>query len=394
MKIGILAGEPSGDILGAGVLKKLREWHPNLSISGIGGPLMIKEGCQSLFDMERLSVMGFIEPLKRLPELLKIRSALIKHFLENPPDIFIGIDSPDFNLGLELKLRKANIPVVHYVSPSVWAWRQKRIHKIAKATDLVLTLFPFEMDFYQKHAVPAKFVGHPLADAIPLVPDKIAARKKLHLALDSTYIAILPGSRGNELKYMAELFIEAAKKCFQQRPSLKFITSAINDNRAKEFKELCQKIAPDLPIEFFIRESHTVMAAADLVLVTSGTATFETMLYKRPMVIAYRVGPLTFQIAKRLIKVPFIGLPNLLANEKWVPEFIQHEATTESIANALLDFLNHPDKMQRLEEKFTEMHRSLRRDANLEAALAIQQIALRKNNNVKDGESLMDCGNR
>ncbi len=390
MKIGILAGEPSGDILGAGVLHKLREWHPDISISGIGGPLMIKEGCKSLFDMERLSVMGFVEPLKRLPELLKIRRALINHFLNDPPDVFIGIDSPDFNLGLELQLRKANIPVVHYVSPSVWAWRQKRIHKIAKATNLVLTVFPFEMDFYEKHAVPAHFVGHPLADTIPIISDKIAARKKLNLDLDATYIAILPGSRRNELKYMAELFIEAAKKCFQHQSTLKFITSAINENRAQEFKQICQQIAPDLPIEFFIRESSAVMTSADVVLVTSGTATFETMLYKRPMVIAYRVGPITFQIAKRLIKVPFIGLPNLLAKEKVVPEFIQNDATPDSLADALMDYLQHPEKMRRVEEKFTEMHHALRRDTNQEAAKAIHEIALRKNNNVsKDGKLSM-----
>lgn len=392
MKIGILAGEPSGDILGAGLLHKLREWHSDISISGIGGPLMMKEGCRSLFDMERLSVMGFVEPLKRLPELIKIRRALIKHFLKNPPDVFIGIDSPDFNLGLELQLRKANIPVVHYVSPSVWAWRQKRIHKIAKATDLVLTLFPFEMDFYDKHAVPAHFVGHPLADSIPIIPDKIAARKKLHLDPNATYIAILPGSRRNELKYMAGLFIEAAKKSFHQQSSLKFITSAINENRADEFKQICREIAPELPIEFFIRDSHAVMAAADIVLVTSGTATFETMLYKRPMVIAYRVGPLTFQIAKRLIKVPFIGLPNLLAKEELVPEFIQDSATPDSIAGALMDYLHHPEKIHRIEEKFTEMHHALRRDANHEAAKAIQQIALRKNNNVNKDGKLPMCG--
>lgn len=394
MKLGILAGEPSGDILGAGLIKKLRESHPDLTVTGMGGPLMIKEGCRSLFDMERLSIMGFVEPLKRLPELLKIRRTLIQHFIAEPPDVFVGIDSPDFNLGLELQLRKAGIPVVHYVSPSVWAWRQKRIHKIAKATDLVLTVFPFEMDFYQKHHVPAHFVGHPLADSIPIISDKAKARLALGMDPNATYIAILPGSRRNELKYMADLFIQAAEICFQKNTSLKFVTSAINENRANEFKQICNKVAPRLPIEFFIRESHQVMQASDLVLVTSGTATFETMLYKRPMVIAYRVGRFTFQIAKRLIKVPFIGLPNLLAKQKIVPEFIQDEATSDSIANALMEFLNHPEKMQAIEATFTDMHHTLRRDASLEAAKAVEQLSLRKNNNAKDGSTPMDCRNR
>lgn len=375
MRIGILAGEASGDLLGAGLLKALKAKQPNLEISGIGGPAMIAEGCQSLFPMERLSVMGLVEPLRRLPELFAIRRALHQHFLQNKPDVFIGIDSPDFNLGLELKLRQAGIPVIHYVSPSVWAWRQNRIKKIARATDLVLTLFPFETEFYQKHQVPAQCVGHTLADIIPLVPDQAAARQVLQLDPSATYIALLPGSRGNELKQLGQLFVETAQRCYQQKPNIRFITSAINDVRAQEFKEYCQRNAPNLPITFFTGRSHEVMAAADLVLVTSGTATLETMLYKRPMVIAYRMANLTYQIARHLVKIPFIGLPNLLANEMLVPEFIQDAATAENLSDALLNYLNHPEMITTLREKFLTIHQSLRRNASEQAALAVLAVA-------------------
>lgn len=374
MNIGILAGEASGDRLGSGLIEELRKVNPDLTVSGIGGPLMIKAGCESLYEMERLSIMGFFEPLRRLPELLKIRRGVIQHFLQNPPDVFIGIDSPDFNLGIELKLRKANIPVIHYVSPSVWAWRQNRIKKIAKATNLVLTLFPFEADFYQKHQVPVAYVGHPLADLIPLQPDVMAARRALQLDENAEYLALLPGSRRNELKQMAELFIQAAKKCIEQKPQLKIITSSINAMRDEEFKAICHRIDPNFPITFFVNRTHDVMAAANVVLVTSGTATLETMLFKRPMVIAYRVGALTFQIAKRVINVKHIGLPNLLASEKCVPEFIQDAATPEAIAEAILKWLNDSELAKQLSKKFFDIHNHLRRNANQEAATAVRRL--------------------
>lgn len=375
MKIGILAGEASGDLLGAGLISELRSHCTELHITGIGGPAMIKEGCQSLHEMERLSVMGFYEPLMRLPELIKMRRGLYQYFTQNRPDVFIGIDSPDFNLGLEVKLREAGIPVIHYVSPSVWAWRQKRIHKIAKATDLVLTLFPFEADFYRQHNVPVRFVGHPLADSIPMQPDKLAARRQLDIETDAEYIALLPGSRRFELKNLAELFVATAKRCLQKRPEVKFITSAANELRNQEFQAICKRLAPELPIQFFVKQSHAVMAAADVVLVTSGTATLETMLFKKPMVIMYRVGPITYQIAKRMIKLPFIGLPNLLANEALVPEFIQDAAEPERVSTAVLDFLQHPDKSQALVNTFSDIHQRLRLNANRQAADAVRQMS-------------------
>ncbi len=374
MNIGIISGEASGDLLGAGLLKELQKTYPHLTASGIGGPAMLQTGFTSLYDIERLSVMGLVEPLRRLPELFRIRAALLHYFTLHKPDVFIGIDSPDFNLGLELKLRQAGIPVVHYVSPSVWAWRKKRIHKIAKAVDLILTLFPFEADFYREHQVPVQFVGHPLADLIPLKPDKFAARAALHLDRDSTYIALLPGSRRNEIKYLAELFIKTAATIAKKRPELKFITSAVNAERDQEVRALCKKIAPHLSIEFFIGKSHEVMASADIVLVTSGTATLETLLFKKPMVIAYRMAELTYQIARHLVKVPYIGLPNLLAKQLLVPEFIQKEARPEQLVAALLDFIDHPEKISLLENKFLEIHQTLRCNANVQAARAIQKL--------------------
>jgi len=381
MKLGIVSGEISGDLLGAGLITQLRESQPQLVASGIGGPSMLSTGFSSLYDMENLAVMGLVEPLFRLPTLFKIRRALIDYFKTHRPDVFIGIDSPDFNLGLELKLRQAGIPIVHYVSPSVWAWRKKRIYKIAKAVDLVLTLFPFEADFYRAHQVPVKFVGHPLADLIPLEkPDKLMARQALGLELekDNRYIALLPGSRGNEIKYLSELFIATAKKISQERPEIKFITSAVNAEYDQAVKNLCQKLAPQLPIHFFIGRSHEVMAAADVILVTSGTATLEALLFKRPMVIAYRMAELTYQIARHLVKIPFIGLPNLLANQLLVPEFIQSAAQPEKLAAALLDFLDHPEKIITLEEKFLRIHQQLRCNANQQAAEAIQNLLVHR----------------
>ncbi len=374
MNIGIVAGEASGDLLGGGLLLELQRQYPHLTASGVGGSAMLDTGFSSLYDMERLAVMGLVEPLRRLPELFKIRQALFRYFTLHRPDVFVGIDSPDFNLGLELKLRRAGVPVVHYVSPSVWAWRKKRIHKIAKAVDLVLTLFPFEADFYREHNVPVQFVGHPLADLIPLKPNTLDARRALKLDANTTYIALLPGSRRNEIKYLAELFIDTAEKISLIRPELKFITSAVNAERDQEVRALCRKLAPQLPIEFFIGKSHEVMAAADVVLVTSGTATLETMLFKKPMVIAYRMAEMTYQIARHLVKLPYIGLPNLLAKQLLVPEFIQKEAHPEQLGSALLDFIDHPKKVVVLEKKFLEIHQTLRCNANEQAAKAIQTL--------------------
>jgi len=375
LKIGILAGEASGDLLGAKLIQALRERCPTLQVEGIGGPAMMAAGCESLFDIERLAVMGLIEPLCRLPDLIKLRHDLYQHFIHHRPDIFIGIDAPDFNLGLELKLRRAGIPVVHYVSPSVWAWRKRRIYKIAKAIDLMLTLLPFETKIYEEHHIPVRYVGHPLADQIPLHPDKIAARRALCIEENATYIALLPGSRRQEINHLAEPFLLAAKQLAEQKPHLHFITSHVNEQRYQEFYDYYKKLTPDLPLQFFTRRSHDVMAAADAVIVTSGTATLETMLYKRPMVIAYRMPRFAFHIVKWLVHTPFAGLPNLLANQQVVPELIQDAVKPETIVQHIVDYLDHPEKVESLQTIFTKIHEELRIDTAKSTADAVLSIA-------------------
>ncbi|MBX3709811.1 MAG: lipid-A-disaccharide synthase [Gammaproteobacteria bacterium] len=374
-KIGILAGEASGDLLGAQLIHALRSYCPNVQIEGIGGPEMIAAGCHSLFDMERLAVMGIIEPLFRLPDLIKLRRDLYQHFIHHPPDVFIGIDAPDFNIGLELKLRQAGIPVVHYVSPSVWAWRQNRVHKITKAVDLMLTLLPFEAKFYEQHNVPVRYVGHPLAEQIPLHPDKISARRALGIDENATYVALLPGSRRQEIRYMSAPFLHAAKLAWQQRPNLRFLTSHINEQRYQEFYANYQHYAPDLPLEFFTRRSQDVMAAADIVVVTSGTATLEAMLFKKPMIISYRMSWLTYQLAKRVVKTPYAGLPNLLANQLLVPELIQEAAQPEKICQHIIDYLDDPEKIQALQTKFIELHQELRTGSVSSIAEAVLEVS-------------------
>jgi len=373
-KIAIVAGEASGDLLGAGLLQALKQINPDIHCSGIGGPAMIQEGFDSLYELEELSVMGIIEPLRRLPRLLCIRRELYRHFSKTQPAVFIGIDAPDFNLDLELKLRQQAIRTVHYVSPTVWAWRQYRIHKIARAVDLMLTLLPFEAEFYKKHQVPVKFVGHPLAEKIALQADKTGMRSLLGIDAQAPVLTLLPGSRRQELKYLGPAFLEAALLCHQAKPELRFITSSINKERDQEWRALHLRHAPQLPLEFFTGRSREVMEAADAILVTSGTATLESMLLKRPMVIAYRTSAFNFFLGKLLIKTPFIGLPNLLAGERLVPELIQEAARPETMATLLLAYLNHPEKTVELQEKFTAIHHQLAQNADIQAAQAIMQL--------------------
>lgn len=370
----MLAGEASGDLLGAKLIKALHEEYRHLEVEGIGGPAMITAGCHSLFDIERLSVMGFFEPLMRLPGLIKLRRDLYHYFIKNRPDVFIGIDAPEFNIGLEYKIRKAGIPVVHYVSPSVWAWRQGRVHKIAKAVDLMLTLLPFEAKFYEAYQVPVKHVGHPLAEQIPLESDTLAARRSLCLSENETYIALLPGSRSQEIRYMAEPLLLAAYKAWKERPHLRFLTAHVNEQRYQEFYTCYQKFTPDLPLQFFTRRSQDVMAAANIVLVTSGTATLETMLYKKPMVIIYKMSSLTYRLAKMLVKTPFIGLPNLLANKKLVPELIQDEANPNQIVKYIFEYLDNPEKVEQLQKDFREIHQSLLAESPSNMARSILNV--------------------
>lgn len=374
-RIGIVVGEVSGDLLGSQLMAAIRKKYPDVLFYGLGGPAMIASGFNTKADLERLSVMGLLEPLKRLPDLFKLRRELIHHFTTHKPDIFIGIDAPDFNLGLESKLKKMGIPIIHYVSPSVWAWRKGRIKKISQTVDLMLTLLPFEADFYRENNVPVKYTGHPLANQIPVEIDKRCAKQHLKLDENKIYIAILPGSRRQELIYMAPIFLRAALKLSQKYPEIGFISPCVNELRFQEWKKYCDAIAPNLLIHSVIGNAHNVLAAADLAMVTSGTATLECMLYKTPMIIAYRMSHFAFRIVKWLVRVPFIGLPNLLAHKLIVPEFIQNEATPDNIMRSLDHYLMHAEKKQELIATFARLHEQLRVPAQDVLLEAIQFVS-------------------
>lgn len=373
LRIGIVVGEASGDILGSALMVSLRKQFPDAEFSGIGGPRMLAEGFQSFFPQDRLAVMGLVEPLKRLPELLRIRKFLINHFIDNPPDLFIGIDSPDFNITLEGKLKAAGVTTAHYVSPSVWAWRQKRVFKIKKSVDLVLTLLPFEAKFYQQHDVPVVFVGHHLADQIPLDVDQQQARQHLHLAAEGRLIGLLPGSRQSEVEKLGPLFFAAAELCLKKDPNLKFIVPAASADRYRQLHLQLHDFA-DLPVQLVQGESQQVMAAADVLLIASGTTTLEAMLLKKPMVIAYKVAWLSWAILSRLVKSPFVGLPNLIAGKLLVPELLQTAATPERLANALMEYFEKPRATEKLVDGFAQMHAMLRRGASDCAAKALAEL--------------------
>ncbi len=371
--IGIVVGEASGDILGAALMQALRKHFPAAEFSGIGGPRMLAQGFHSYFPQDRLAVMGLIEPLKRLPELLRIRTFLREHFIANPPAVFIGVDSPDFTISLEASLKEQGIKTAHYVSPSVWAWRQKRIVKIARSVDLMLTLLPFEAKFYHEHNVNVEFVGHHLADELPMHVDKIAARKSLGLPEDGRIVALLPGSRASEVERMGELFMRTAVECLKQDPSLKFVIPAASPGRYRQLHMQLNEFV-DFPIQLVNGHSHEAMAAADIVLLASGTVTLEALLLKKPMVVAYKMAPLTFRILSWLVKTPWISLPNLLAQEMLVPELLQDKATPEALSEAVLNYFENPEQAQQLRDRFAQMHIELKRDASARAADAVVRL--------------------
>ncbi|WHI48052.1 lipid-A-disaccharide synthase [Microbulbifer sp. TRSA001] len=370
IRIGIVVGEASGDILGSGLMTALKTRLPNVEFEGIAGPRMLELGAKSLFPMERLSVMGLVEPLKRLPELLKIRRSLRRHFTDNPPDLFIGIDSPDFTLTLEAALKAEGIPTVHYVSPSVWAWRQGRIKKIARAVDHMLTLLPFEANFYRDNQVPVTFVGHPLADEIPLQVDVAGERKALGFEKDDRVIALLPGSRGGEVRMLGPLFLQTARWCHQRHSDVKFVIPAANKQRMDEIQEQL-KDYPELPITLLEGQSRRAVSAADCVLIASGTATLEAMLLKKPMVVTYKLGRLTSLIVSRMLHTPWVSLPNLLAQKELVPEILQNDAIPENLGAAVMQYFEDPLLGDHLEREFFEMHQQLRRNASERAADAV-----------------------
>lgn len=374
LRIAMVAGETSGDLLGAGLIRALRKHHPDLTCFGIGGTQMEAEGFVSRVPMERLAVMGLVEVLGRLPELLRIRRELIRDLLKDPPDVFIGIDAPDFNLGLEKALRAGGVRTVHYVSPSIWAWRPERVLTVKQAVARVLCLLPFEKRFYDEAGVAADFVGHPLADMVAFEPDQAGARAALGLPEHGLIVALLPGSRGSELKYLAEPFIRAARRVMQRFPDLQFVVPLVNERRQKQFEAVLNRVDPDLPVRLVSGRSREVMAAADLVLLASGTATLEAMLLKRPMVVAYKMAWLTVKLLRPKIRLTHFSLPNLLAGRGLVPELLQERCTPALLAEAMLDWLEHPERVAELRERFTEIHHQLRQDADEKAAHSVFEV--------------------
>ncbi len=367
LRIGIVAGEASGDLLGADLIIAIRRRYPDAIFEGIAGPKMLAAGCTALFPAEKLAVMGFVEVLRHLRELLAIRAHLYHHFTVSPPDIFIGVDAPDFNLPLERRLKQAGIPAMHYVSPSVWAWRRGRLKKIGRSVDHMLTLFPFEAELYRQHHIPVTFVGHPLADQIPLEVDRDALRMSLGLPTDKKVIALLPGSRRSEMGFLGADFIRAAHWCLQRRSDLHFVVPLVNGTLRQMFETYLRESGQQLPITLIDGHSHEAMAAADAVLLASGTATLEALLLKRPMVVAYRLAPLTYWLAKRLLRVPWYSLPNNLAGRKVVAEITQDEVSGENLGRALLELLDQPAGEEQ-RKIYDEIHRQLRRDASERAA--------------------------
>ncbi len=345
------------------MLAELRHRYPEAEFIGVGGPLMQKQGLTSLIPMEDLAVMGIAEVAARLFTLLRHRKTLIETFLDRRPDVFVGIDAPDFNIPIAKQLKADGIPTVHYVSPSVWAWRQGRIKGIKAAIDHVLCLLPFEKKFYDEHELPATFVGHPLADSIPLRWSEQLARAELALPFAAPLIGILPGSRKGEVARLGPLFLRTAKRMHKLRPDLEFVAPMINAARVEQFQKMIKRIAPKLPIRVIEGNARTAMAATDGLLLTSGTVTLEAMLIKRPMVIAYRFNWLSYQLIKRLFKAKYFGLPNLLAAEKIVPEFAQGQATPARLAEALLQQIE-PVNAAGIIDRFTELHIQLQQQAD------------------------------
>jgi lipid-A-disaccharide synthase len=375
LRIGMVAGEASGDQLGAHLIAALKARGRPARFAGIGGPRMIGEGFQSHFPMDKLSVRGITEVVGHLREILGIRRRLARAMLAERPDLFIGIDSSEFNLGLERTLKDAGIPAIHYVSPTVWAWRRWRVHRIARSVSHILVMFPFEPPLYERVGVPVTYVGHPLADIIPLKPPRDEARSQLRLPPRKLIVALLPGSRRSELQYMAGTFVLAAHRFRQEVHDVHFVVpTATRETRDLFERALYEHQRTDLPLTLLFGHSHDALAAADLALVASGTATLEAALFKTPMVIVYRQAPLSWTIGRLMAYLPYVGLPNVLAGEKLVPEFLQDDATPAALSEALVGLLRDTAAQQRQRERFAEFHQLLRCNAAERAAEAVFRV--------------------
>lgn len=375
LHIGIVAGEASGDALGASLIRAIQDRQPNAIFEGIGGPRMIDAGCFSLYPMERLSVMGITEVVRRFPALFALRRSLRAHFLAAPPDIFIGIDAPDFNLSLERDLKRAGIRTLHYVSPSVWAWRRYRVRRVARSCDCLLTLFPFEEEYYRQQPLQVRCVGHPLADQLAEAVSPATARHHLGISQEAPLVALLPGSRRDEVRQLAKPFIATAHWCRELMPELRFVVPLANRQCRTEFEKTLRQHHKTLPVTLLNGRSLEAMAAADAVLLACGTAALECLLLKRPMAVAYRMSPLSYRIARLLSRTRVYSLPNLLAGKPVVREFIQEGLTPERLGGEIMRLINNRRLAHELEEIFSGIHNELRRDASRSAAAAVLEVA-------------------
>lgn len=379
-RIAMVAGEASGDLLASHLIRAIRHKVPDAEFYGIGGPKMQAEGFDALWPCERLAVHGYVDALKRYRELSGIRKMLLRRIKRDRPDAFIGVDAPDFNLWLEGRARAAGIAAIHFVSPSIWAWRGGRIREIARSVSHMLCLFPFEPALYEKAGVPVSYVGHPLADVFPLLPDRNAARERLNLPEGRRVVALLPGSRQSEVRNLAATYIETARILAERHPDICFLVPlATRETRLLFVEALHAAQAEELPIRLLFGHAVDAMTAADVVLVASGTASLEAALLKRPMVISYRMGKWQYRLMKRMAYQPWVGLPNILSNETVVPELLQDAATPEALADALDAWLNDPEACSRLAERFTDLHLTLRQNTAERAAAAVLPYLDRSN---------------
>ncbi len=372
LKIALVAGEASGDLLAAHLISALKRRIPDANFYGVGGPKMQAQGFDAIYPAEKLAVRGYAEVLRHFREISGIRRTLLKQLLQDPPDVFIGVDAPDFNLWLEKQLKRAGIPAIHFVSPSVWAWRGGRIRHIAESVTRILALFPFEPPIYEQAGIPVTYVGHPLADMIPLHVNRKEVRQQLELGDESPIFALLPGSRQSELQYMAETFIETGKLLLQRFPRALFLVPLVSRETRDLFEKALWKLgAQEMPFKRLFGHAQEAMAAADAVLVASGTATLEAALIKRPMVIAYKMSPWSWRLMRRMRYQPWVGLPNILAGRFVVPEFLQDEATSENLAQALGNLVGDAEVASRIDDAFTQIHQLLKQDTAEKAATAI-----------------------
>lgn len=374
LRIGIVVGEPSGDALAADLISAIREIYPDVRFEGILGPRLVQMGGFAHFPMSCLSVMGITEVILEYPELASIRNRLKHHFLNDPPDVFIGVDAPDFNLTLEEQLRNAGIKTIHYVSPSVWAWRRGRIKKVARSVDKLLTLFPFETEFYKDVNLDVECVGHPLADSIPLEIDTSSAKKSLNITPECPVIALMPGSREKELARLVKPFLETALLCHEQNKNIVFISNLVNEDMQTSMQLQVDKYVPELPIQIYTGRSRQVLQACDVALLASGTITLEAMLLKKPMVIGYALSPLSFFIIRSLVSSRWAGLPNIIAQDSIVPEYYQGKVSPKYLAPALMHWLTDESAREKLVRKFSSLHRNMRLGASHKAASAVIEL--------------------